>query len=174
VHTKEVAEEVVSDVFVKIWNTRKSIKEIQNIESYLFVSVKNQSLNCISADARSSIHISHTETPDLRAFMDVFDPEKELELQELQFNINLAIESLAPQCKAVFKLIKEDGLKYKEVAEILGVSVRTVETQLIRALQRLDTALTPYIESKLKQRKNNNHASSSARSVSKLILSFLV
>jgi RNA polymerase sigma-70 factor (ECF subfamily) len=59
--------------------------------------------------------------------------------------MNQAIETLPQQCKIIFSLVKEEGLKYKEVAQILDISPRTVETQLVRAMQKLDKILSPYI-----------------------------
>jgi RNA polymerase sigma-70 factor (family 1) len=151
ISNRSIAEEVVSDVFIKLWNNRKTISTIHDIEAYLYIAVKNQSLNKISAQHTSHIHISDNSVPELSHFIEVFDPQKELEIKELQFNMNLAIDSLPPQCKAVFKLIKEDGFKYKEVAEILNISPRTVETQLVRALKRLDSTFESYIAKKTKK-----------------------
>jgi RNA polymerase sigma-70 factor (family 1) len=143
VHNREQAEEIVSDVFVKLWNNRHTCTGIAHPETYLFIAVKNQSLNYVNQASGHSV--SPVNEAELDTLIDAFDPEKELELRELQFDIDLAVESLPAQCKVVFKLIKEDGLKYKEVAQILNISVRTVETQLVRAMQKLDIALTPHI-----------------------------
>lgn len=150
VHSVEVAEEVVSEVFVKIWNSRTSLQNVKNIEAYLFTAVKNQSLNYRDKVEISSVYVSVEKLPELTDMIDVFDPEQALEFQELQHNINIAIDTLSPQCKAIFKLIREDGLRYKEVADILNISWRTVETQFMRALKKLDTALSPYVEKKLR------------------------
>lgn len=152
-HNRELSEEIVSEVFVKIWNKRKEIGDINNIESYLFIAVKNQSLNNLSKTQFSSIEVSAMHQPELSNLIEVFNPEKELETQELLHSINIAIDSLPPQCRTVFKMIKEDGMKYKEVAEILNISSRTVETQLVRALKRLDVALAPYVEKKVKKQR---------------------
>ncbi|RYG05341.1 MAG: sigma-70 family RNA polymerase sigma factor, partial [Chitinophagaceae bacterium] len=69
------------------------------------------------------------------------DPAKELEWKEIAFELEKAIETLPHQCRTVFRLIREDGLRYKQVAEILNVSPRTVETQLFRAVKKLDKIL---------------------------------
>lgn len=152
VQSRELAEEIVSDVFVKLWNGRKAVVDIQNIEGYLYVAVKNQSLNNITKTGKSFIEIGAVNDFELTQLIDSFDPEKELEIQELQHAINIAIDTLPAQCKAVFKMIKEDGFKYKEVAYILNISPRTVETQLVRGLKRLDLALAPYIGNKMKRK----------------------
>lgn len=140
VHSRELAEEIVSDVFIKLWNNRKKLSHIEAIDTYLYIATKNQSLNQISY--LSSHHLSSDKDQiELNNFVDNFDPEKEFELSQLISDINLAVDSLPSQCKTVYKLIREDGFKYKQVAEILNISVRTVETQLVRAMKKLSIAL---------------------------------
>ena len=142
VHQKEAAEEIVSDVFVKCWEGRKGLTEIVNPETYLFVCVKNQSLNYVKK--YSNIHLVQIESTDKVEFVNTYDPEKELERKELHFLLDQAIAKLPQQACIVFKLIKEDGMKYKEVAEILNVSPRTVQTQLFRAIKKLSTILSDH------------------------------
>lgn len=148
--SRELAEEVISDVFVKVWNNRKELATIANLETYLYVAVKNQSLNYLSK--LSGYVVSPAGDLFLDNLQDSFDPEKELEFRELQLDLDKAVEGLPAQCRVVFKLIKEDGFKYKEVAEILGLSVRTIETQLTRALKKLSVALVPYLPSRKNKR----------------------
>ena len=140
VHQKEAAEEIVSDVFVKCWEARKGLAEIVNPETYLFVCVKNQSLNYVKK--YSNIHLVQIESSDKVEFVNTYDPEKELERKELHFLLDQAIAKLPQQACIVFKLIKEDGMKYKEVAEILNISPRTVQTQLFRAIKKLSVILS--------------------------------
>jgi RNA polymerase sigma-70 factor (family 1) len=142
VKNKETAEEIVSDVFVKCWDSRKKLTEIANPETYLFVAVKNQSLNYIKKF--SHIHMVQIEASNEVEFINTFDPEKELERKELHFLLERAISSLPPQACIIFRLIKEDGLKYKEVAEILNISPRTVQTQIFRSMKKLSALLATY------------------------------
>jgi RNA polymerase sigma-70 factor (ECF subfamily) len=140
VRQKEAAEEIVSDVFIKCWEGRKSLTEIINPETYLFVCVKNQSLNYVKK--YSNIHLVQLESSDKIEFVNTYDPEKEMERKELHFLLDQAIAKLPQQACIVFKLIKEDGMKYKEVAEILNISPRTVQTQLFRAIKKLSAILS--------------------------------
>jgi RNA polymerase sigma-70 factor (ECF subfamily) len=140
IRQKEAAEEIVSDVFVKCWESRKSLVQISNPETYLFVAVKNQSFNYLKKF--SSIHLVQLETSDQVEFVNTFDPEKELERKELHFLMDQAVASLPQQCCIIFKLIKEDGMQYKEVAAILNISPRTVQTQLFRAMKKLSLLLS--------------------------------
>lgn len=142
VHQREIAEEIVSDVFVKCWLNRKNLTEIQNPETYLFVAVKNQSLNHIKK--YSTIHLVQIDETNSVEFVNTYNPQKEIENKELIFRMDQAIAGLPQQCRIVFRLIKEDGMKYKEVAEILNISPRTVQTQLFRAIKKLSVVLTQY------------------------------
>ena len=139
IRQKEAAEDIVSEVFIRCWESRRSLSEVANPETYLFVAVKNQSLNYIKK--YSSIHLVQAEDSDELEFIDTYNPEREMELKELHFILDKAISSLPQQACLVFRLIKEDGLRYKEVAEILNISPRTVQTQLFRAIKKLSVIL---------------------------------
>ena len=143
IHQKEVAEEIVSDVFVKCWVNRKSLSEVRNIDTYLFVAVKNQSLNHLKK--YSHIHLVQVEDTNEVRFVKPFTPQEALEKKELLFKMEQSIEELPQQCRIIFRLIKEEGIKYKEVAEILNISPRTVQTQLFRAMKKLSLVLSDYL-----------------------------
>lgn len=139
IRQKEAAEDIVSEVFIRCWESRHNLSEIANPETYLFVVVKNQSLNYIKK--YSNIHLVQTDDSKELEFVNNYDPEKELERKELHFILDKAISSLPHQACLVFRLVKEDGLRYKEVAEILNISPRTVQTQLFRAIKKLSLIL---------------------------------
>jgi len=143
VHQKEAAEEIVSDVLVKCWLNRKSLATIQKPDTYLFVAVKNQSLNYVKK--YSHIHLVQIEDTNELKFSRPFNPQEELEKKELVFKLEQSIEALPQQCRIIFRLIKEDGIKYKEVAEILNISPRTVQTQLFRAMKKLSVVLSDHL-----------------------------
>jgi RNA polymerase sigma-70 factor (family 1) len=146
VHRREVAEEIVSDIFVKCWLNKKTLHSIQSPDTYLFVAVKNQSLNYLKK--YSPIHLVQIDDTNEVKFINTHNPQAEYEKKELIFKLDQAIDALPQQCRIVFRLIKEDGMKYKEVAEILNISHRTVQTQLFRALKKLNTTLYSYHHSK--------------------------
>ncbi len=154
IHNKEEAEEIVTDVFVKSWMNRSNMQHIQRPDTYLFVAVKNQSLNYIKK--YSSIHVVPVEDSDEVNLIDTANPHLQLEKKELHFYLDQSIDALPQQCRIIFKLIKEDGLKYKEVAEILNISPRTVQTQLARAMQKLSIALSGYSGLPTRQVVNND------------------
>ncbi len=153
VHKKEVAEEIVNDVMTKIWEKRDTICTIKILETYLFVAVRNLSLNYLQK--YSHLHIAIQPESCLAEVINFNNPEKELEWKESSFKLNMAIEQMPDQQRTVFKLIKEEGFKYKQVAEILGISPRTVETQLFRAIKKLSAVINIFID-KPSPKKNNN------------------
>lgn len=139
IHIKEPAEEIIHDVFMSLWKKRLMLHEIDNLDVYLYVSVKNLSLNYLRDN-----HFSHTV--DIEQACNNYiqfhaDPEALLVSAEMIKAVLAAIEQLPPRCKLIFKLVKEDGLKYKEVSRLLGLSVKTVEAQLAIALKKIASAL---------------------------------
>ena len=135
VKIKEAAAEIVDDVFIKLWKQRESAASIANIRVYLYVAVKNSSLNYLSSKAHRQITepfnhfditLSREQAPDERMIS-----------AELQEKIRSAVESLPPRCKMIFKLVREDGLRYRDVAEILNLTVNTVDAQMVIAVKRI-------------------------------------
>lgn len=162
---KEIAEDIISEIFVKCWENRKVNLHVINPETYLFVAVRNQSLKYLKKS--SEIHITELAVSGEYPFSDNNNPEKELERKELHIKLDNAIEKLPLQAKMVFRLIKENGLRYKEVAEILNISPRTVQTQLFRAIDKLRVTLLTYNEGK------NQHDNKDKQNLSGKIISLI-
>jgi RNA polymerase sigma-70 factor (ECF subfamily) len=139
VKSKEAAEEIVSDVFIKIWERRRDLEKIDNLKVYLYVSTRNTALNYLTSRKRSitnPLDEFHTEFTSI-----YFDPEQLLITADMLALIKRAIDQLPPKCKIIFKLVKEDGLKYREVAQIMDISVKTVENQLAIALHKIGSVV---------------------------------
>jgi RNA polymerase sigma-70 factor (ECF subfamily) len=136
----EIAEEVVDDVFVKLWNRRTKITEIENLTVYLYIAVKNQSLNALSRKAQQLVSESF-DYIDIEIEEAIGDPEALMITEEMMHRMQKAVDDLPPRCKMVFKLVREDGLKYKEVSQILNISVNTIDVQMAIAVKRICTAL---------------------------------
>lgn len=135
VHQKEAAEDIVAEVFAQCWMKRKELRDVRDINTYLFVAVKNRSLNHLKK--YSALQVVRIEDPQT--------PEELMEKKELFFRMEQAIEELPQQCRIIFRLVKEEGIKYKEVAEILDISPRTVQTQIYRAMKKLSAVLAEQI-----------------------------
>lgn len=142
VHKNEIAEEIVQDIMVKVWSKRDGLHEVRNLETYLFVATRNHCLNHLAQ--YSQYYISSIGADQHAEIISLHDPARELEWKEISFRLSQAIEELPDQCRTVFKLIKEEGFRYKQVAEILGISPRTVETHLFRAIKKLDEVIAVY------------------------------
>lgn len=138
VEVAETAEEIVADIFVKLWKYRSHLHTIKNPEGYLFIGVKNGSLNYIKQYSRYKVSATEDFLQQLATNQ---SPQQALEWKELHFRLNQTVNSLPDQCRTIFKLVKEEGLKPQQVATILNLSVRTVETQLYRATKRLHAVL---------------------------------
>lgn len=134
-HSKETAEEVVSDVFLKIWNGRTTLTRIENFHLYVYVVTKNLSINSFLKQKKTE---SFSLDDTLVEFKSIYlDPEQLMITAEMHKRLQKAINELPPKCRLIFKLIREDGLKYREVAELLNLSVKTIENQMTIALRKI-------------------------------------
>lgn len=131
----EEAEELVSDVFIRIWQKKDQLTTIESPLLYFYTAVKNLALNRLSKQKKQPVLIAEDWLVQLNSIY--FDPEKLMITEEMMRQIKKAISDLPPRCRLIFKLIKEDGLKYKEVAELLQLSVKTIEAQMAIALRRV-------------------------------------
>jgi len=137
--SKELSEEIVSDVFIKIWQKRQQLDKIENLQFYLFTAVKNRAINKLQEQKKNtaiSIDEAHIEIRSI-----YHDPEQKLISAEMIQDIHAAIQQLPTRCRLIFKLVKEDGLKYKEVAELLHISLKTVENQMSLAFKKIAGAI---------------------------------
>lgn len=133
--SKESAEEVVSDVFLKIWQNRANLTRIENFHLYIYIITKNLSINRLQKHKKEqSFSLDETEVEFRSIYL---DPEQLMVTNEMFKRMREAILQLPPRCQLIFKLIKEDGLKHKEVAELLNLSLKTVENQMTIALKKI-------------------------------------
>jgi RNA polymerase sigma-70 factor (family 1) len=138
--SNESAEEIVSDVFVEIWARRKQLMEIENLKMYLYISVRNASLRLLQKIQKTrTLSLDDLDvtfaTADLNAADSIIS-------KELVNKIEYAIEQLPPQCKIIYKLAKEDRLKYKDIGELLSISVKTIDNQIATALKKIASVLS--------------------------------
>ncbi|MEI6766000.1 MAG: RNA polymerase sigma-70 factor [Bacteroidota bacterium] len=129
------AEEVVQDTFVKIWEKRAALNITSSFESYIFRALHNNCMNVIRENARRK-----DMEKEVKLMTEYFDePEDDNQLRQslLEQRIIAAIHGLPEQCRQVFELSKIERLKYKEIAEKMNISVKTVENHMGRALKKL-------------------------------------
>lgn len=133
---REQAEEVVQDVFLRLWEKDFALEHAAALKSYLFRAVINQ---CINHLQRHRLLESHHDT--IRHLQEESYLCTFLEEQELRERIHAAVERLPEQCRRIFKLSRYSGLKNAEIAHEMQLSVKTVENQMTIALRQLKAAL---------------------------------
>lgn len=139
IKSKELAEEIVSDILIEIWAKRKRLAEIEDLKMYLYISVRNASLRKLQQNKKSIIFsLDEVQVEFSSAYENA---ENILLTQELSEKIDIAIQQLPMRCKLIFKLAKEDKLKYKEIAALLNISVKTIDHQISIALKKIAEAL---------------------------------
>ena len=139
VKSKPASEEIISDVFIKIWEKRQDLDLIVNLKVYCYVIAKNLSLNYLEKQKRYPLLNIDDYSNSLT---DVFiDPEELMITSEMMDRIKMAIDALPARCKMIFCLVRENDFKYKEAAEIMNISVKTVENQLAIALKKISISI---------------------------------
>jgi len=136
VSDKQLAEEVVADVFLKMWQNRKTLISVRNFSHYLYTATKYTAISALRA--KQSLCLEEIGDDLLLTYT---TPEAGLISDENVDIITKAINSLPAKCRLIFRLVKEEGLKYNEVANLLQLSVKTVESQMTIALKRVSDAL---------------------------------
>lgn len=137
---KVLVEEVLQDVFTKIWLNAASLTEVVNLRVYLFKCVKNK---CLDYLEKENI-FDYFDLEDVETKLGHLSrsPEDIMISDQTLAQINRTIQKLPPKCKMVFQLVKEENLKYKEVAEILNISLKTVENHVGIALKRISETIS--------------------------------
>jgi len=143
VKSHEAAEEIVSDVFIKVWQIRAKLMEIDNLTVYLYTIAKNFSLNHITQNSRHKL--LRLEHIDVEAVITVSGPAELCISADLVRQIREVIRQLPPQCRLIFQLVKEDGLRYKEVAAILDISPLSVRNHLAIAIRKIGETLPAWL-----------------------------
>lgn len=140
IQNNQECEELASDVFVSLWTNRRKLADIEDLDSYIFITAKNKALNHLRSEK--------IELVDLEAsYVDAFHntettPESIYITQETVEKLNSAINELPQKTKLAFYLVREDKMKYKEAAEVLGVSIKTIEKQVASAVAKLKERLS--------------------------------
>ncbi len=132
-NSKEIAEDVVQEIFLKIWMQKEKLSEIRNFNAFLFRAAQNHAINLLRRRAKEILILKEKQsekTPPLA-------PNEELHYKNTRQFINKKVEELPPQQKTIYRLSREQNMKQKEIAERLGLSLSTVQNHLSRALHTL-------------------------------------
>jgi RNA polymerase sigma-70 factor (ECF subfamily) len=142
---KSVSEEIVSDMMLKIWEMGNKLSQIQHLKMFLITSVKN---GCFTYLASKKHQQSLTETIDNEDLNSCNgdNPEQLFIYSEVTQRVNKVIATLPMKCQMVFRLIKEEGLSYKEVSKVLEISQNTIETHMRIALRKIRMDLQQFLK----------------------------
>ena len=139
-----VAEEIVEELFYVLWKERVRLQIFQSVKSYLYRATRNQSLQyCEHEEVRNRYReaVLNTSNPEQST-----DPHQQMEYEELQKLINSTLEKLPERRMRIFKMHREEGKKYAEIALLLSLSVKTVEAEMTKTLRTLRKEIENYIQ----------------------------
>lgn len=139
------AEEIVQELFCTLWKNRDRLDENKSLYSYLFISTKNSCLNFLSASRNRKQSIDLLKYLYVHEQVDPINSYHILLAEDLEKDFNKALEDLPSECRRIFELSRVEGLKYSEIAHQLKISIKTVETQMSRALSKLRLQLRSHI-----------------------------
>ena len=141
VRSAEVSEEIVQDVFIYLWEKREVINISISFKSYLYTAVRNKSINYLKLQLPKDQVKEDIDNYEIAGTSNV---ESQMTYAELEIKVAEAIDQLPKKCKEIFNLSRDSGHTYKEIAEKLDISVKTVENQMVIALRKLREHLSPY------------------------------
>ncbi len=142
VRSSAVAEDIVQDVFLKVWNNRTQLDEQKSVKAYLYRAAINTTLNYLEK-AKSQTALSD----EYENQVGVNTVDESVAYQETEQRIQAAIDTLPPKCKVVFTLSRFEDQSYAEIAQTLSISVKSVEKHMGKALKILREQLKDYFQS---------------------------
>jgi len=133
-----VIEELVQDVFVKLWEDRNTL-QIKSVNAYLYTSARNRMLNHIRDEKKRNLLLEQWVQDEMRK-----EGEDCFNIEEFNQKVQTAVELLPHKCRKIFDLSKKEKFTYKQIAEQLDISVKTVETQMGIALRKIREHLSAF------------------------------
>ncbi|MBK7098170.1 MAG: RNA polymerase sigma-70 factor [Sphingobacteriales bacterium] len=132
---KETSEDIVCDLFVNLWHNRKTLHTINKLSYYLYAAAKNRAINHLTRN--KTVNYVNLDKIGEEILISRQNPENQFSgKQELKIIMD-AIQQLPLKCQLIFRLIKEEGMSYREVADVMGLSVKTIENQMNIAFKRV-------------------------------------
>jgi RNA polymerase sigma-70 factor (family 1) len=139
--SKNLAEETVQDVFLKIWQNHENLGEITNFENYLFIISRNHIFDMLKKIARDTSLIS-----DIK-YKNISSSDTDTAIKDAQYAVilNQIVEQLPPQQQKIYKMAKWEGLSHQKIGENLGISTETVKKHMAQALKFVRHKISPYM-----------------------------
>ncbi len=147
VKQRQVAEEIASDALINVWAQRQALLKIEDLKMYLYVSVRNAAIRKFRQEHKVK-KISLDEL-SVEFISDYCSPADTLYGSELRKELFQALQQLPPRCKIIYKLAKEDQMPYKDIASLLGISIKTVDSQLVIAIKKITKAIRSFYRKEL-------------------------
>ena len=145
-HDEKVAEEIVQDSFMKLWEIRETLNDRFNIRNFLYTITKNNCLNYLRNQKTALKHQENLKYLEMQFNYEALEKMGSfVEFEELRLKIDQAIASLPDELRETFLLSRFDELQYKDIAEKLSVSIKTVEARMTRSLKILRQELKDYL-----------------------------
>lgn len=142
IRSESVIEDIIQQVFYKVWQNREQIEPRGTLKAYLYSAVRNQAFKHLDKENRNG---GPTQELTENCAVSSKNPENKVMLQELHEAYQAAVDQLPDKRKNIFLMHRQDNLTYKEIADVLNISIRTVETQMRRSLKFLATRLSNFI-----------------------------
>ena len=137
----ESAENIVQDIFLRVWQNKDNLDPSQNIKSFLFTSAKNHALNYIRHE-----NVKHQSEDELKLLtQQILNPEEEIFYSELSRTYHEAVQRLPEKCRQIFSMNRFEQLSHREIADELNISKKTVENQMNKALKYLRKHLAKFL-----------------------------
>lgn len=133
-HSSEMAEEIVQDVFVKLWQKRSEIDEQRPVEAWLYTVAKNKVINSFKRKAREKALYAYAEPPGDKVVENLSRPDHQLQEKQVHALLSQAISNLPEKQQEVYKLARLEGYSRNEIAEEMQISALTVKTHMARAI----------------------------------------
>lgn len=142
VKDRDTAEDMVQTAFIKLWEKSKSLEIHSSVTAYLYRSVYHECLNYFKHQKVRGMHETHVKHTGGQFSRDA---SEQFQVRELEKNLSKALAELPEGCRTVFQMSRFESLKYQEIAEKLGISIKTVENQMGKALKILRLKLIDYL-----------------------------
>lgn len=140
---KEACREVVLDVFLSIWQSRKRLTDIANLEAYFYIVAKNEAMRYLNRK-RDYEELSLEALPIELEDQENCSPDQILVNQEIEKLLTQVINELPEKCRLIFMMVRQEGLKPKEIGEILSINESTVRVQMKIAVEKIIARIRPY------------------------------
>ena len=139
-----VAEETVQNVFFKLWMRKDKLDMLLSLKAYLYKSIHNECMDQLKKRKHLDLFASHV-LHNNKNQVSAEDAGRRISMSELEKKLQKALNDLPGECRTIFKLSRFEGLRYQQIADHLGLSIKTVESQMGKALKRLRVSLAEFL-----------------------------